>query len=32
MNRENDFKICKLKSWGSCYRMIPLWEVKKFEL
>ena len=27
MNRENDFKICKLKSWGS-YRMIPLREVK----
>ena len=27
MNRENDFKICKLKSWDS-YRMIPLREVK----
>jgi len=27
MNGENDFKIYKLKSWGS-YRMIPLREVK----
>ena len=27
MNVENDFKICKLKSWGT-YRMISLREVK----
>ena len=27
MNVENDFKICKLKSWGS-YRMISLREIK----
>jgi len=27
ITEENDFKICKLKSWGS-YRMIPLREVK----
>jgi hypothetical protein len=27
MNEENDFKICKLKSWGS-YRMISLREIK----
>ena len=27
INIENDFKICKLKSWGS-YRMISLREIK----